>query len=152
MLSSLPVTTSGRLPQLYVERAYAHADRIRTLVRTDSPTLTTQCRQAGLPLELAELCGGLLASVVEDLVTASRLPRTDFERAKRMERVLTCAEEPAASALRIAIAASPVNGRAIARHWDTICARGERGKLAWLLGLQGDDNAYTYGKQVERRQ
>jgi len=99
---------------------------------------------------MAELCGGLLASIVDDLVTVSRLDRTDFERAKRMERVLACTEEPAVSALRCAMAASPINGRACARHWDAICDKGEVGKLAWLLGMD-TDSAYKYSKKVEKR-
>lgn len=147
MHSNLPAT---RLSQYAVETACKAQARIRLLVRIKSPALTTACRQAGLPLDLAETCGGLLASVVDDLVTAARLPRTDFERAKRMERVLTAAEEPAASALRIAMAASPINGRACVRHWDAICEKGETGKLAWLLGLS-TDTAWKYGKKMEKR-
>lgn len=120
------------------------------LVRIASPALTMACRQAGMSMELAELCGGLLASVVDDLVTIGRLRRTDFERSKRMERVLASTDEPAASALRIAMAASPINGRAAARHWDAICEKHELGKLAWLLGMQ-TETAYRYGKKIEKR-
>jgi hypothetical protein len=101
-------------------------------------------------MELAEVCGGLLASVVDDLVTASQLDRTDFERAKRLERVLAATQEPTLSALRIAMAASPTNGRACARHWDAICDDGERGKFAWLLGME-TDNSYKYARKVEKR-
>lgn len=119
-------------------------------MRTESLTLTTACRQAGLPIELAEVCAGLLASVVDDLVAASKLPKADFERAKRMERVLAAADEPAASALRLAVAASPTNGRACARHWDAICDKSEIGKFAWLLGMQ-TEAAWRYGKKVEKR-
>jgi len=144
---NLPV---ARLSQVAAETAFKHAVRIRPLARISSPSITTACRQAGLPLDLAELCASVLASVADDLVAASRLPRTDFERAKRMERVLAACEEPAVSALRLAMAASPVNGRACARHWDAICERGERGKLAWLLGLD-TDTAYKYSKKVEKR-
>jgi hypothetical protein len=111
--------------------------------------MTLACRQAGLPLELAEMCGGLLASVVDDLVTVSKLPKTDFERAKRLERVLAAVDEPAVFALKIAMAASPTNGRACARHWDAICDKGERGMLAWRLGLD-TDNAHRYGKKIEK--
>ena len=115
-----------------------------------SPALTTACRQAGLPLELAEICGGLLASVVDDLVAIGRLRRTDFERSKRMERVLAAVDEPQVSALRVAMAASPVNGRACVRHWDAVCDKHERGKMAWLLGIE-TETAYRYGKKQERR-
>jgi hypothetical protein len=101
-------------------------------------------------MELAELCGGLLASVVDDLVTIGRLSRSDFERTKRKQRVLAAAEEPAASALRIAMAASPINGRAAVAHWDAICEKYEVGKLAWLLGMQ-TETSYRYGKKVEKR-
>jgi hypothetical protein len=113
-------------------------------------TLTTACRQAGLPIELAELCGGLLASVVDDLVTIGRLRRTDFERTKRKQRVLAAADEPAASALRLAIVASPVNGRAAVAHWDAICEGYELGKLAWLLGMD-TETSYGYGRRMEKR-
>ena len=139
-----------RLPQIAVETAAKHAERIRLLVRLQSTVLTTACRQAGLPMDLAELCGGLLASVVDDLVTVSRLPRTDFERSKRMERILAATEEPAASALRCAMAASPTNGRACVRHWDAVCDKAERGKLAWLLGMD-TDTGYRYGKKMKDR-
>jgi hypothetical protein len=103
-----------------------------------------------MPMELAELCGGLLASTIEDLITIGRLARNDFERSKRMERVLSIAEEPAISALRLAMAASPINGRAVARHWDAICEKHELGKLAWLLGMD-TETAYRYGKKIEKR-
>jgi hypothetical protein len=103
-----------------------------------------------LPIELAELCAGLLASVVDDLVEISRLPKRDFNRAKRIERVLAAAEEPVASALRVAMAASPVNGRACVRHWDAICDKREIGKLAWLLGMH-TDTAEKYSKKIEKR-
>lgn len=139
-----------RLPQMAVETTLTHAIRIRALVRIESPALTTACRQAGLPLDLAELCGGLLASVVDDFVAVSQLGRLDFERAKRMERILAATEEPAVSALRCAMAASPMNGRACARHWDAICDQGETGKFAWLLGM-ATDNAYKYGKKMQKR-
>ncbi len=103
-----------------------------------------------MPMELAELCGGLLASVVDDLVQIGRLRKTDFERSKRMERVLSVAEEPAISALRLAMAASPINGKAVARHWDAICEKHELGKLAWLLGMD-TETAYKYGRKISKR-
>jgi len=140
-----------RLPQVAVETAYKHATRIRTLVRKESPTLTTACRQAGLPYDLAELCAGLLASVVEDLVAIGNLRRADFERTKRKQRVLAAADEPAASALRLAIVCSPVNGRAAVAHWDVVCEQGEVGKLAWLLGMD-TEAAYGYGRRMDKRE
>jgi hypothetical protein len=146
-MNTLPVL---RPSQVYVQTANTHAAQIRPLARMSSPTLTTACRQLGLPLDLAELCGGLLASVVDDLVTISRLSRSDFERTKRMQRVLAAAQEPAASALRVAIAASPINGRAAVAHWDMVCERHERGKFAWLLGMD-TELAYKYSKRVEKR-
>lgn len=135
MLTNLPAM---RLPQWALEQTATHAPEIRRLVRMQSPTLTTACRQHGMPMELAELCGGLLASVVDDLVTASKLRRADFERAKRLERVIEATNEPAIFALRIAMAASPTNGRACVRHWDAICDKPERGMLAWLVGIRTD--------------
>ena len=139
-----------RLSQYAVETAASHADSIRAYVRMQSPALTTACRQAGLPLDLAELCGGLLASVVDDIIAVSRLPRSDFERTKRKQRILATTEEPAKSALRIAMAASPINGRAAVAHWDAICEQYEVGKLAWLLGMD-TDTAHRYGKKIEKR-
>lgn len=139
-----------RLSQYAVETACTRAEQIRPFVRLQSAALTTHCRQAGLSLELAELCGGLLASVVDDLVTIGKLRRQDFERTKRKQRVLAAAEEPAASALRIAMAASPVNGRAAVAHWDVVCEQPEIGKLAWLLRMD-TETAYTYGRRQERR-
>ena len=142
--------TLTRLPHVAVQTVERHQDRIRMAVRMKSPTLTTACRQAGLPIELAELCGGLLASVVDDLVAIGRLPRSDFERTKRKQRVLAAADEPAASALRLAIAASPVNGRAAVAHWDAICEGYELGKLAWLLGMD-TETSLLYARRVEKR-
>lgn len=138
-----------RLSQHFVETTANHAERIRAHVRVQSAVLVTACRQRGLPIELAELCAGILASVVDDLVNASQLPRKDFERAKRMERVLQATEEPQVNALRIAIAASPANGRACARHWDAICEKSERGMFAWRLGMD-TDAAYKYSRKLEK--
>ena len=139
-----------RLPYAAVQTAARNTDSIERLVRLKSPALTTSCRQAGLPIELAELCGGLLASVVDDLIMIGRLRRTDFERTKRKQRVLAAADEPAASALRLAIVASPVNGRAAVAHWDAICEGYELGKLAWLLGMD-TETAWGYGRRMEKR-
>jgi hypothetical protein len=115
-----------------------------------STVLTTACERSGLSRELAELCGGLLASVVDDLIAIGRLPRQNFERTKRMQRVLAAADEPACYALKLAIAASPVNGRAAVAHWDMICPKWEIGKLAWQLGMQ-TDAARKYSRKVEKR-
>ncbi len=141
---------SVRLSQVAVETACKGRERIITLVRVQSPSLTTACRQAGLPIDMAEMCGGLLASVVDDLVAVGRLRRTDFERTKRLQRVLAAADEPAASALRIAMAASPINGRAAVAHYDVVCEPAEIGKLAWLLGAD-TETAYSYGRRQEKR-
>lgn len=113
--------------------------------------MTTSCRQAGLPLELAEMCGGLLAGLVDDLIEVSRLPKSDFERTKRMQRVLQAAEEPQACALKLAMAASPLNGRAAVAHWDAICDKHEIGRLAWLLGMD-TDAAHRYARKREQRE
>lgn len=145
------LTVPTRLSQVAVRTAQTHTDSIQRLVRTESPILTTACRQAGLPIELAALCGGLLASVVDDLVTIGRLPRTDFERTKRKQRVLAAADEPAGSALRLAMAASPINGRAAVAHWDAICEGFELGKLAWLLGMD-TETAAGYGRRQKHRE
>lgn len=141
--------TITRPSQAAVQTAFRHQDRIRRLVRIESATLTTACRQAGLPIELAELCGGLLASVIEDLIVIGGLRRQDFNRTKRKERVLAAADEPAASALRVAIACSPINGRAAVAHWDAICEGYELGKLAWLLGLDTETARY-YARRVDK--
>lgn len=149
MIGTAIATTPARLSQVAAEAAFKHLQRIAPLARIKSPVLTTACRQAGLPLELAELCGGLLASVVDDLVNIGNLRRSDFERTKRKERVLAATEEPAASALRLAIAASPINGRAAVSHWDVICEGYELGKMAWLLGVD-TETSRMYGKRMER--
>jgi len=144
---NLPVV---RLSQHFMQSATEGVERIRPLVRLQSPAVTTHCRQAGMSMEMAELCGGLLASVVDDLVTIGRLPRTDFERTKRKQRVLAAADEPAASALRLAITASPVNGRAAVAHWDAICEGYELGKLAWLLGMD-TETSWRYARRLEKK-
>lgn len=142
---------SVRLSQYALETAVKSAESIRTLVRIESPTLATACQRAGMPLQLADLCSGLLASVVDDLVTIGKLRRTDFERTKRKQRVLAAADEPARSALRLAVAASPINGTAAVAHWDAIAEPYEVGKLAWLLGMD-TETAYAYGRRHERRE
>lgn len=145
-MTNLPAT---RLSQHAVETAYRERERIWPFARVQSAVILTACRQAGLPMDLAELCSGLLASLADDLIAVSKLPRTDFERSKRLERILSVCEEPSASALRCAMAASPTNGRACARHWDAVCDKAERGKLAWLLGLD-TDSAYVYSRKREK--
>jgi hypothetical protein len=137
------------LSQYMVETAYHGRQRIMTLVRIPSPVLTKACEQHGLPTELAEVCGGLLASVIDDLIAIGRMPKTDFERTKRKQRILEATNEPASCALRIAIAASPINGRAAVAHWDAICEQFEIGKLAWLLGMD-TDTSYGYGRRVAK--
>lgn len=141
---------AARPSQYALETAASNVDKIRLLVRFNSPVLTAACVQHGLSSDLAELCGGLLASVIDDLIAVGRLARADFERTKRKQRVLAAAAEPAASALRIAIAASPVNGRAAVEHWDVVCEQHEVGKLAWLLGMS-TELAHRYAKKVEKR-
>lgn len=143
-------TAVARISSYGVAKVNEGLERIRPLCRVSSPLLVTACRQVGLPIDVALVAAGLLASVVDDLITVSKLPKHDFERSKRLERILAATEEPAASALRLAMAASPTNGRAAARHWDAICDKGERGKLAWLLGMQ-TDAAYNYSKKVLKR-
>lgn len=140
----------ARLPQYAVETAARYTDELRPYVRMQSDVLTLACRKAGLPMELAELCGGLLASIVDDLITIGRLPRADFERTKRKERILEATEEPALSALRCAVAASPINGRAAVAHWDIVCEQHEQGKLAWLMGMD-TELAWSYGRRAEKR-
>jgi len=146
-MSNLPV---NRLSQYAVETVAANTAAIRKFARVSSPALIAACTQRGLSLYHAELCAGVLASVVDDLIAVSRLPRNDFERTKRKQRVLEAAQEPIMSALRCAIAASPVNGRAAIEHWDVVCEKHEIGKLAWLLGVQ-TENGYKYSKKAEKR-
>lgn len=147
-MNNLAIT---QLPQIAVQTVDRHQNRIRALVRMKSPILTTACRQAGLPLELAEICGGLLASVFDDLAAIGNMRRSDIMRTKRKQRVLAAADEPAASALRLAMAASPVNGRAVVAHWDAICEGYELGKLAWLLGMD-TETSYGYGRRMDKRE
>lgn len=138
------------MPQHSVGAVIAGLERIRPLVRVSSVTLTTACRQAGLPIDLAEVCGGLLASVTDDLIAVSTMPKNHIERSRRLERIISACQEPAASALRCAIAASPLNGKAAVRHWDTVCDKREIGKMAWLLNMP-TDAAYQYSRQIEKR-
>jgi len=125
-------------PSRYVEMVIQHTPLIRSYVRVESAILTAACKQANIVAP--RICAGVLASVIDDLIVVSRLNRSDFERTKRKERVLAAAQEPVASALRLAIAASPVNGRAAVAHWDVVCEHHEVGKLAWLLGMPTGDS------------
>lgn len=79
-----------------------------------------------------------------------KMRRSDWERTKRKERVLEATHEPDVSALRLAIAASPLNGRAAVSHWDHICEKWEIGKLAWLLGMD-TETAWKYARKMEKR-
>jgi hypothetical protein len=154
------VMNENRLPAIKVaqyalEQAMRHSTAIRAkLVRFASPALTRDCVEAGLTTDLADLCGGLLASVIDDLIAVGKLPRTDFGRTKRKERILAACQEPASSALKIAIAASPINGRAAIAHWDMLCGnkyeKHEIGKLAWLLGVD-TDAARRYSRRIDQR-
>ncbi len=90
-------------------------------------------------------------AVVDDLVTASNLRRNDFERTKRLERVIAACHEPAGAALRIAMAASPINGRAAIAHWDKVCEQDDIGRMAWLLGADSAASV-RYGKKFEKMQ
>lgn len=149
-MKNSPAIRPSRLSQIAVETANDNVERIRPYVRVGSDSLTTACRQHGLPIELAELCGGLLASLIEDLIRIGNLRRTDFERTKRKTRVLAVCEEPAASALRLAMAASPINGLAAVAHWDAICEGYELGKLGWLLNVD-TETSWGYGRRMEKR-
>lgn len=144
------VAYSRRIPPAVVETVSMNVRTIRQLVRMQSPALTQACERAGLPASIADTCAGLLASVVEDLIAVGNMRRTDFERTKRKERILQAAHEPAASALRLCMLASPLNGRAAVSHWDAICEQHEIGKLAWLLGAD-TETAYSYGKRISRK-
>jgi hypothetical protein len=143
MTDRMSTQLTTRLSGYAIEQVSRHGSAIRSkLVRFTSPALTAACTDAGLTHEQAELCGGLLASVIDDLIAVSRLARTDFERTKRKERIVAACNEPASYALKIAIAASPINGRAAVAHWDAVCAnkyeKHEIGRLAWLLGMDTD--------------
>lgn len=140
----------AKFSQYAIERASAGKHLIRPLLRMQSESVLAQCKFAGLPDALAEVCAGLLASVVDDMVNIGQLDRTDFERTKRKQRILAATEQPAISALQLAIAASPINGRAVVAHWDIICEQHEIGKLAWLLGMD-TELSYKYSKQREKR-
>ena len=146
-MSNLPAI---RLPQYALEQVSANTAIIRSFVRVNSLSLIEACKRRGLTVEHAAICAGVLASVIEDLVVIGRLQRNDFERTKRKQRVLAAACEPIVSALRCAVAASPVNGRAAIEHWDVVCEKHEIGKLAWLLGMQ-TEASHKYSKKAEKR-
>lgn len=139
-----------RTSQYALQTTACNVDAIKRLVRVRSDVLVAACCEYGLSSDLAELCGGLLASVIEDLISIGNLHRNNFERTKRKQRVVAACTAPAAQALQIAITASPINGRAAVEHWDVICEKYEIGKLAWLLGMP-TEASYKYSKKVEKR-
>jgi hypothetical protein len=140
-----------RISQYALESTFKQLPAIQRHVRLTSDVLTRAGMECGLPRPIAEVCGGLLASMIDDLVVIGNLRSADFERTKRKQRVLSLASEPALSGLRIAIAASPINGQAAVAHWDAICEKYERGKLAWLMGMD-TDTSWGYGKRIEKMQ
>jgi hypothetical protein len=99
-----------------------------------SPGLVAKARAAGLPADVAELACGVLTRVVTCLDGAARLRRgSGYARAKLMETALQACRPPLSDALRVAMVACPIDGRAMLRLWHEVADVYERDAMIELL-------------------
>jgi hypothetical protein len=98
-----------------------------------SPGLLAKATAAGLPVDCAELACSVLTRVVECLDTAGQMRRGGFARAKLIETALQACRPPVSDALRVAMVACPVDGRAVLRLWAEVADPWERGAMLDML-------------------
>jgi hypothetical protein len=99
-----------------------------------SPGLVAKARAAGLPADAAELACGVLTKVITCLDGAAKLRRgSGYARAKLIETALHACRPPVSDALRVAMVACPIDGRAMLRLWCEVADYHERGVMLDLL-------------------
>jgi len=106
------------------------------------PALVEKATARGLPGHVAQVACGVLGKVIKSLDDAGKLPKTSYGRAKLLETALEACREPVASALRVGMAACPVDGRAMLRLWTHVCEPGEQRAMVDALKMQNIENSY----------
>jgi len=99
-----------------------------------SPGLLAKAKANHLPADCAEVACGVLTRVIECLDQAARLRRgSGYGRAKLIETALQACRPPVSDALRVAMVACPVDGRALLRLWTEVADYHERGVMLDML-------------------
>jgi hypothetical protein len=101
---------------------------------TASPGLVAKARDAGIPPCAAQLACAVLTRVIECLDRAAQMRRgSGYARAKLIETALQACRPPVSDALRVAMVACPVDGRALLRLWNEVADHSERGAMLDML-------------------
>jgi hypothetical protein len=101
---------------------------------TASPALFAKARTGGLPVNTAHIATCVLTRVIECLDTAGQMRRgSGYGRAKLIETALQACRPPVSDALRVAMVACPVDGRAVLRLWAEVADYHERGAMLDML-------------------
>lgn len=101
---------------------------------TASPGLMTKARAVGLSTEVAELACATMTRVIRCMDEAARLRRgSGYARAKLLETALDACRPPVSDALKVAMVACPVDGRAMLRLWCEVADMHERGAMLDML-------------------
>jgi hypothetical protein len=98
-----------------------------------SPGLLAKATAAGIGPCCAELACSVLTRAIECLDTAGQMRRGGFARAKLIETALQACRPPVSDALRVAMVACPVDGRALLRLWAEVADYHERGAMLDML-------------------
>lgn len=101
---------------------------------TASPGLVEKAKAAGLPVDVAELACATMTKVITCLDHAAKLRRgSGYARVKLLETALDACRPPVSDALRVAMVACPVDGRAMLRLWREVADMHERSAMFDLL-------------------
>jgi len=99
-----------------------------------SPGLLAKAKTAGLPADCAEIACAVLTRVIECLDQAARMRRgSGYARAKLIETALSACRPPVGDALRVAMVACPIDGKALLRLWTEVADHRERGAMLDML-------------------
>jgi hypothetical protein len=100
---------------------------------TASPGLVARATANKLPADCAQIACAVLTRVIECLDTAGQMRRGTYGRAKLIETALQACRPPVSDALRVAMVACPVDGRALLRLWAEVADHHERGAMLDML-------------------
>jgi len=99
-----------------------------------SPGLLAKAKTAGLPNSCAELACAVMTRVIECLDQAAQMRRgSGYARAKLIETALSACRPPVGDALRVAMVACPIDGKALLRLWNEVADHSERGAMLDML-------------------